>query len=746
LSSPRALSHQSVQSDRLPEGWIRPTLIPLRLYLKTLGLKMRAFLSHSSSDKALVNQVAEILGRAKVWYDLRNIETAADIRSALQAGLEGASVFVLFASQKALASDWVNFEVSFAEKQLVAGSLNRVAAFIIEDSLSAKDLPPLFHNVHVRKERSPKAIALDIQRVIQEAAGQASTKLFFGRTTELQELASAAAQDDPRAYTNAVLAFGLEGMGRRTLLRHFAKNTLGLTSTIEIKSASGDGLAEHLLILETELGVSGKRDTLQARLSQYQNEQEAALLERIVELVSAANSRFIFPIFVDEGGIIDEDGLPLKWVNDLCTHCQASQAHFGLVSRRNPVWFPSADAPRIPAVRLTELANADSRNLLTALFRSRKVPAEAKQVSDLTAHLTGYPPSAYYAAELAARDGIGQLLLNPSLLGKVTEARFLRALEADTHLNHVRQGVLRLLANYSPLPLSVIAQFLDLEAEHAHDTIQYLLDIGVVYPVGIRYKIAEPILRSVGRLYQVLTINHGKVAELLSDYLDEIDSESPDRLDLMRMYFRATQYSSGKPSREKSIQFASDTLEVAKQLYYAQEFERAVSVCERALEEQPNSQPIRDYLIRSYIQTERFEAAEREINVLERLGWARDASFLRGFLARRRHMHSDAIVHYQRSLRLGRRGAAVHRELAQCHLALGNLDDADIHIRVAEEADPENRYVLDLKCKIALQKRDQQSALSALAVLELIDKKEFFYHRKSVVFATFGRHLEALEA
>jgi len=710
---------------------------------------VRAFLSHSSSDKGVVDQVANGLKRSRVWLDQMNIETASDIRDALLRGLESSDVFVLFASMKALKSDWVKWEVNIAERQLLAGKLSRICAFLIDDEVKVRDLPPIFHRVHVRAEKSPKIIAQEIVRVIQESAAQARQSLFVGRADELSECGRRLAGTNEQVPPAAILLFGLEGVGRRALLGQFARNSLGLPTRIEIAVAPGDGLSEIIVFAENALGVRTIESEIAERLDVLRNEQnESVMIQILAELISASSERQVILALVDQGGLIDEEGTLPTWAYLLADSVsQQGNGQFAIISRRRPTQDNSSPQSRaIPYVRVPELLPEDSAQLLTALLRQRQVRFSAVQLKQLVEHTSGYPPAAYYAAEIAKQDGLDMLLANTAALGKVTEARFLRTLETDQRLDPARRDVLRLLANYSPLPLKVIADYMGLEADEFHACMQYLLDIGVIYPADIHYKIAEPVVRAVSRLYGTMSVNHGKFAELVSDYLEEMEDDDPGRLPLVRHHSRAVQFSGVPERRANPVRFASDQIEVAMRLYHSRDYERAIKVAEEALAQTPHSIELRDYLIRSLIQLERYTEADKEIAHLSQRGATANAAFLSGFALRRRGQYADALKHYQRAINLGRRGAAIHRELAQCYFEVGDYESARAHIEQAERADPDNRFVVDLKCQVATKLGRESDAMDALAVLEYVDRRDFFLHRKSVVLAKFGHQSGALNA
>ena len=62
----------------------------------------RAYLAHSSSDKAYVEEVVSRLSRAHVIFDKQSFEPREDFRQLIREGLEKASLLVLFASPDSL--------------------------------------------------------------------------------------------------------------------------------------------------------------------------------------------------------------------------------------------------------------------------------------------------------------------------------------------------------------------------------------------------------------------------------------------------------------------------------------------------------------------------------------------------------------------------------------------------------------------------------------------------------------------
>jgi hypothetical protein len=147
----------------------------------------RAFLSHSSRDKALVGGVAKHLGRAAVIYDAFEFEIGEAFKSAIIRGLGRSELFVLFASRAALTSTWVNLEISKAEEALASQALSQVVTYIIDPGLTLEDLPEWMKSTLIARQTQPGLIALDIRRILGARTRSRIPLYFVGRQNELDQ-------------------------------------------------------------------------------------------------------------------------------------------------------------------------------------------------------------------------------------------------------------------------------------------------------------------------------------------------------------------------------------------------------------------------------------------------------------------------------------------------------------------------------------------------------------------------------
>lgn len=102
---------------------------------------MKAFLSHSSLNKDYVEAVALELGRQFCVFDKFAFHSGIEFKTSIERGLDDSSIFVLFASPEALASLWVNFEITEAFYGLLKKRLHRILVLFLGDQLPIEKLP-----------------------------------------------------------------------------------------------------------------------------------------------------------------------------------------------------------------------------------------------------------------------------------------------------------------------------------------------------------------------------------------------------------------------------------------------------------------------------------------------------------------------------------------------------------------------------------------------------------------------------
>lgn len=713
---------------------------------------MKAFLSHSHRDKEFVHAVAQALGRQFCLVDEQAFETGEEFLKSIREGLDKSAIFVLFASQAALRSLYVNFEISEAEYRVVIQQhLQTALVFILDPSIEHEELPEWLRRAKIKRANAPKPVAREIRHHIDDIMRSRQQPLFIGRAREVSETQQKLIPSDGSPVPRVLVVSGLPGIGRRTMISRVAADVLDLKRSEVIRIESGDSMQDIALKLADRTEPYSTEEGLQRLAGAIRELDDNASLERILADLQTATGLGELPIFLDEGGLVDDGGHLYRHILDIASGVQSrNNAYLFLVSARRPTQESLALNTEIPSIQVRPLS-VDETKLLIASISNRSGPQlSSQEIAQVAEYIKGFPPAAYYALQLMKDYGSALVLNEKSRLVAFRATSFVRYLRRLA-LRYEERLILQLLNTYSPLPLRVIGELLQAEPSHfspqmLNDALMKLVDAALVIPDEYSYYwIADPITDAVSREIGSLASKYdGQIAECLKSYISEDASDTPI-LELSRVLYRALA-ASGAEHIEDRLHLASDWVRTTEELYHRRDYRLAIRFGEMAVQARPENIDARAYLIRALIQEERWDAAAEHITYLQDLGMAREAAFLAGFMYRKKGDNRKAIASYLDAWRQGRRGVALHRELGLCYFELGDLDNAQAHIDEAQRADLDNRYVVDLQIIIATRQGNKRLARERLETLRVIDAAPFYQHRLSTVEYVFHNYVAAYTA
>lgn len=687
----------------------------------------RAFLSHSSTDKDIVGAVAETLGRAAVVYDTFEFNAGDEFRDAILTGLSNSDIFVLFASRRALQRQWVEFEIATAKEALTRRALSRVVTFIIDPELTLDSIPDWMKSTLIVRQEHAGLIAGEIRRLISERVRERMPSYFVGRRNEIEQALDLISRFTDPDRRPPLLVYGLNGIGRRTLVQAIARDNLSYSTTIPITLKAGDLLPETFVRLSDALSP-GEVASYVSLLTEQEAKAPEVLVADIVQLMRVACSSGTLPIIVDDGALAQQNGV-LRPEFEMLYDSVAADREVDAVIVGNRRLYAS-DGVGLPSLRVSELDQPSTQNLLKLAGRDMGIIFSSPDLTAIATYSRGYPPAVRFALNEAQIRGIPQVVANQRALVNFSAEFFLRQLRQTSSITATMETILGLLSAFSPLPMSVIAGYCGISGPEANENVDHLLDLAFVLPDGLHFRITEPLRDAAYRAFDGLRIDNSRLVDLLDAYLhDEPDDDA--RLNLGQTIFRASLLSGSGSKSQFAVGFAADMIQVATQSYHDQDYDLAINYGASALAMRPDNVDVRRYVAQALIRRERYSDAETHINALVTMGELKEAFYVRGFAARRKREYRDAIEAYEKSLAHGRGGVAIHRELASCYFELDELPKAEHHIRQAEERSPLNRYVVDLRCTIAIRLGDLGTAERTLDILERVDPSGFADHRRS---------------
>ena len=191
----------------------------------------KIFLCHSSCDKEYLKIVARKLGRARIIFDKLSFTPGQDFRKAIKEGIGAASFFVFFASSNSLKSLWCKFEIDQALFTKTGRNIDNFLTIIIDRDTRLSDLPRWMQLTKAVIQTRPSQATRDIQHALFLIYPQQIQKPYIGREQLHQELTTNIL-DLNGVQKRLFVVSGLEGIGRRTYLKHACRDIwIGTTPT-----------------------------------------------------------------------------------------------------------------------------------------------------------------------------------------------------------------------------------------------------------------------------------------------------------------------------------------------------------------------------------------------------------------------------------------------------------------------------------------------------------------------------------
>ena len=696
---------------------------------------MKAFLSHSSKDKEFIREIADKLGRLHSIFDERSFETGKEFQESILDYLEETSIFVFFATKASLESTWVKFELESAFYNKISGKLDKALVYIIDNEISHFDLPQWLQKALVKKIQSPAVIVREIKDHLNKVEQAYQKQYFFGRSNDREKFEELLFPIDGTKQPKVFMIKGLPGVGRRTFLKKSVNQLFSLSRIVEISMEEGDTINDLSAKLADIIEPYSCQDELKAIIYEILNLNFNDTLQRIINQLEKIISAGELPVFIDNGGLLNDNGYLKDFINDIIGNIYIQQdIYLGIISSRK---ISQDNEYTIPNLYLDSLQHKPTSQLLTKLNEDKKTNLSSAEILELATYVHGYPPLAFFAISQAKIYGKDIILADKVSLTTFSRKKFVAYLE-DKKLDKDLITFISILAVFSPLPLSVLAE-INNDSNKTHTLIYKLMDNSLITVNDYGYyKISDPIKIAVNILYKLPEKNIlKKISHSLLKYVNESDGEK--KLDLSRVLSRIGNWVDDKEAIRKGITLKSDFIKMLEQAYHQREFKKAIEYGLQAIQESPENEKARSFLIRSMIQLEKWDLAIEQIDAMDGVFELRNVYFLEGFLERKRGQIREAIFAFTEAEKNGRSGSDIARELAHCYLLQEDLLPAEKYINKALSTQADDSHIVDLATKIAIKKEDEELAKKRLYSLKILDESEYYYLRESTFHYTFKR-------
>lgn len=390
----------------------------------------KVFISHSSKDKDnyvrfVVDKLITNNGFHSVYYDEYTFEIGLPSMQEIINSLEKTNIFVILISNNSLESKWVKDELSLAYD---LSNRMQIYPIIIDNGINYNDsrLPDWIRDFNLKFVSKPTKCATLITQRLIEISYQThprileKSNIFVGRNDyikQFEERIDDITSDTPIAF----IVSGVDGIGRRTLLRHcLVKSNLFANSYTPIYLHLNHMQSiEDFIYQLVDTGLTEISD-LSSLMSSTIYEKLDILKKLIISIQKCNEKIFI----IDNGCIIDREGILSDWFLKLVDSIKnTNKITFGVISKFKLYLKESWKYQFIYNFQISELTKKEREGLLKRYLDFESISLSNDDFIFVSNLLNGYPDQVFYAVENIKQRSILYLKDHSYVLPEFNEKR-----------------------------------------------------------------------------------------------------------------------------------------------------------------------------------------------------------------------------------------------------------------------------------------------------------------------------------
>lgn len=449
----------------------------------------KAFLSHSSSDKELVEKLAIQLGKNNCHYDKFTFEAGNITLNEIFKSLEDTDVFVLFISNEALSSKWVQKEITKAHVLHSDLRIDRIFPIIIDKNITYEDkrIPQWIRKPYNLKVfDNPVIILKKIRQLLREsnfkkyAHLRELNDLFVGRNDIMQEFERKLVNIDNTKPTSIIASSFFEGIGRRTFLRNGLIKTRVIDKWYEpipISIGSKESIEDFLYKLNF---VESTPEIFKQDFAQQDLKSKIKLGTKYIRKFADTNE-ILFVI--DEGSIVLPNHTLVGWFTEIISAPELqNQVCICLISKFKPYGPYIKRLGNVLNFQVDELSAEDTQTFFLQYLNIIGQQLSPDDVRYFLDYLKGIPGQIIYAANLIESMGVTNA---KSFVNDIEEFDELRALSILDFLKDdaLSSQMLIALSKFEIISYDLVYRIFG-ESEEVYRSIQKLFDLTLFFSVS----------------------------------------------------------------------------------------------------------------------------------------------------------------------------------------------------------------------------------------------------------------------
>lgn len=711
----------------------------------------KAFLSHSSKQKkSYVEIVAKQLGLNNCIYDSFSFEEGMKNMEEIQRGMNNSDIFVLFLSDSALDSEWVQREIFDSYELLKKDSLKSIFPIIIDDKINHDDsrIPEWMKNEYNLQYVSRPTIATRRikQRLIELSWDfhpniKERQNLFVGRNNlidQFEQRIDTFENPSPVAY----FVCGFTHIGRRSLIKQSLRKSSIIRESYSFPSITIeiDESIEDFIRKVYDLGFSAEVDIENLLFKGVDIKIEIS----INLLKDLSNAKEIIQI-IDNGGIISPNGELSEWFDQIIKNLEGDNKLYCVIASRYRIYRSSMrEKSYIFSLNVTELDNKERIGLLKRYAEIQKVDLDDESIKIIINNLQGFPEQIFYTIDTIKENGLPYIKENPNLIIEYNSQKVSNILKKYSNDPNALD-FLNLLSEFDFISLEYIFTIVG-ETDYYKNLIDEFNIIGIFEPIGATkeyFRLNDTIRDFVSRSRRSLPKTfEDKIKINTEEFLKDYTNREKDVSDYIFSIKNAIVKGLDVP---KEFLIPSHFLKSMNDLYdKGKRHSLIIELADRVL---LNSQYMdrkieREIRYRLCISLARSGNSDRFFKEIKMIDKA-DSFYLLGFYFRISGNSDKAIENLDKFLNLHPNSIKGRRELVQVLIDVEDYEGALSYAKVIFENEKLNPYNIQayIRCLLKIKPTDYKKTVESL--IETLDKidtdisKEMFYNAKANYYSVF---------
>jgi len=705
------------------------------------------FLSLEGADERFVAQVHRFLPDGLAYFYPRSFANGEALISAMEERVGQASLFVLFASQQAVRSPWVGFEIDRARIAKIKDPKFRIIVVPLDHEVTHANLPAWMRDYWVGPVgRGAREIARYIRRAL--IAGPLSNlpgQQIYGRGDLIDTAVNQTGEIvlETEQPPNVFVLAGTAGIGRRTFGRKFLTTAFPSFPELhygpEFLLPQFADLADLYRALRQEietdlplLGITKDFEVFAAAPVETQAKEVILRLTHFAELGQAVTA-------VTGNGIFQDKGYLKFWVPTLFQQL-AGNRRIRLVLITNRLLHDNElrNHPNVLQIPVPPLKEADIRTLMIRSAPAYGVKPELPS-NDIIRTIGGHPGIARATAALVARKGPAVVNSDPSDIFALQEDVLGESLNFAS-LDERQKDVLSVLSWVPQLAGETLKRiFLQrhkTESQAFAETVSSLILACLVEVSGPNYVISGPVRSLFRRLHgygsRELMVAFSAVLKSEWDAATEQDELRAELLDAIA--FMAAIEGGTLPPEFKNLLLPSTLQAVVRDTYDRghddpEALKRVVSwgaSAQTMKMDETTREEILSYVVRAQTRLGEEVDAEALLDFFDQRQY-RSRFYLRAFYVRLHQNDPQAAIPLLLEARKVRKYLGqVVGDLGRVYQRLGRW--GPLRELVKEEADyiGRNPVLLDVHIGMLIAEGDFEGAERAIRTLGSLDRQEAY--------------------